>query len=153
VVAPGMFTLLSDSWNLSDNPAATKQKNTTKPQQAPGFVATEAILYLAATIILVAATTKIMHHQIIFMHKILKEQYRLHQKINTLAELQQDLLLPAQIKPTTNGIKIILKHNTPIDWQFKPHVQRGLNGSWTKLYLGQIEYELHKDKLSITFID
>ncbi len=92
------------------------------------------------------------------MHSLFKKQYKNYQKINVISELQQDLLLPAKIIPYLNaevkiGLKIARKNQTVIDWQFKPNVQRGINGSWTKLYQGQINYELTNQQLLIDFKD
>ncbi len=92
------------------------------------------------------------------MHRLLKKQYKNYQQINVISELQQDLLLPAKIIPLINaegqiGLKIARKKQPVIDWQFKPNVQRGINGSWTKLYQGQIIYELTNQHLLIDFSD
>lgn len=153
-----MFYIRLNYHPVFNNAAKYEQKNCQKPNQAPGFMATEACLYLAAACILVAASTKIMHYQIIFMHRLFKKQYKNYQKINVISELQQDLLLPAKIIPYVNvegkiGLKIARKNQTVIDWQFKPNVQRGINGSWTILYQGQLNYELTNQQLLIDFSD
>jgi hypothetical protein len=153
-----MFYIRLNYHPVFNNAATYEQKNCPRPNQASGFMATEACLYLAAACILVAASTKIIHYQIIFMHRLLKKQYKNYQQINVISELQQDLLLPAKIIPLINaegqiGLKIARKKQPVIDWQFKPNVQRGINGSWTKLYQGQIIYELTNQHLLIDFSD
>jgi hypothetical protein len=148
-----MFNFLADYFHIFKHGQSTKQKNA--QNKLPGFMATEANLYLVASLIIVAITTKIMHNQIVYWHKLLKRQYINYQKINLIAELQQDLLLPAKILMTNSGskegLKIIRNNLTTIDWQFKPNGQRGINGSWTKLYEGQIECRFLKDQLLLEF--
>jgi hypothetical protein len=150
-----MYNFMRYYANIFGNIAANTQKNCISQVKSPGFMATEACAYLAAAIILVACSSKIMHHEIIYMHKLLSDQYKAYQKINLLAELQQDLLLPAKIVLTKTdskeGIKIIRNNQTTIEWQFKPNVQRGLKGSWTKLYNGELEYNFNDNQLNIKF--
>lgn len=148
-----MFNWLLNYRFVPHNITANQQKSSSLQNKSPGFMATEAGLYLATGIILIALTSKIMHQQIIYMHKLFQDQFTKYQIINLIAELQQDLLLPAKIIPNNSqersGFKIIRKNKNTIDWQFKPNVQRGIKGSWTKLYKGQIEYKFEKHRLLI----
>jgi hypothetical protein len=140
-----------------DNHASNEQKIGLLQNKSPGFMAREIGIYLAAGIILVAATCKLMHQQLTYMQNLLRKEVEKYQKINLIAELQQDLFLPAKIIPMNSqdkkGIKIIRKNQTSIDWQFKPNVQRGISGSWTKMYRGQIEYKFVHQQIYIDFID
>jgi hypothetical protein len=149
-----MFNFLANCYHIFKLSPSIKQKNSNS-QSLSGFMATETGLYLATTLIIVALTTKLMHDQIVYLHKLFKEQYVNYQKINLIAELQQDLLLPAKILMTNSGskegLKIIRNNLMTIDWQFKPNGQRGINGSWTKLYEGQIECKFLKDQLLLEF--
>ncbi len=122
-------------------------------------MSTEASLYLVATIVLISVTCKMMHYQLISAQALLREQINEYQKINVICELQHDLLLPAKIIPINShshgmiGLKIMRKNQKTIYWQFNPNVQRGINGSWTKLFKGQIKYKFINHQLMIEIID
>jgi hypothetical protein len=150
-----MFNFLADYFHIFKLSPSTKYQNKQTRNKLSGFMATEAGIYLAASLIIVGLTTKLMHSQLIYLHKLFKEQYVNYQKINLMTELQQDLLIPAKIVITKNGskegMKIIRNNLETIDWQFKPNGQRGINGSWTKLFEGQIECKLLKDQLLLKF--